>query len=205
MISRFGDNPPRPYADKMGDVNWSGAYGGVFGGGATLTPKTKGGAGGSTKFDASGALGGLYAGTNFMVYNRVMLGFEGTTAYTDISGSGAEPGGRTSFRNYVQADLRGRAGYAFGNVLPFVAAGVVFGRSEQIDQATGSQRGRVNSEAFTVGGGLDYRITERVSLRGEYLYVSSFNNKLVSLNGCGTCKQDYDGNIFRIGAAYHFE
>ncbi len=205
IISRFGDNPPRPYVDKMGDVNWSGAYGGVFGGGASLTPSTRVlGSGAKTKFDATGALGGLYAGTNFIVFNRVMLGVEGSTSYTDITGHGQEPTGPASFRNYVQADIRGRVGYAFGNFLPFAAAGILYGRSEQIDTVTGSQRGRVNSEAFTFGGGLDYRLTERVSLRGEYLRESTFNNKVVNLNNC-VCKQQLDGNIFRIGAAYHFE
>ena len=205
IISRFGDNPPRPYIDSVGNVNWAGAYGGVFGGGGFLTPKTKSATGANTHFDASGALGGLYAGTNFMVYNRIMLGIEGSTSYSDISGNGPEPTGAASFRNYVLADIRGRAGYAFGNFLPFAAAGIAYGRSEQIDLTSGSQRGRVNSEAFTVGAGLDYRISERISLRGEYLYLSSFNDKVVNLNDCGSCKQKFDGNVFRVGAAYHFE
>lgn len=205
IISRFGDNPPRPYADKLGNVDWSGAYGGVFGGGASLTPRTRAvGTAARTRFDATGALGGLYAGTNFMVFNRLMLGFEGSTSYTDITGHGPEPTGPASFRNYVQADIRGRVGYAFGNFLPFAAAGILYGRSEQIDTITGSQRGRVNSESLTIGGGIDYRLTERVSLRGEYLYASSFNDKIVNLNNC-VCKQELNSNIFRIGAAYHFE
>ena len=203
IISRFGDNPPRPYVDKLGNVDWSGAYGGVFGGGASLTPRTTG-PGGKTHFDSSGALGGIYTGTNFIVFNRVMLGIEGSTAYTDISGNGSEPTGRASFRNYVQADARGRVGYTFGNLLPFVSAGVLFAQSEQKDAATGSQRGFVRSEALTIGAGIDYRVTERISVRGEYLYASTYRSTLVSLNGC-SCKQDLDSNIFRIGAAYHFE
>lgn len=206
IINRFGDSPPRPYVDPTGTVNWAGAYGGVIGGGGSLTPRTRLGTGGVTNhFDATGGFGGIYAGTNFVFLNRVVLGFEGSTAYSDIHGTGAEPTSpRTSFRNYVTADLRGRAGYAFGNLLPFVAAGAFFGRSEQIDQATGSQRGRVPSENWTVGGGLDYRVSDHVSLRGEYLYVSSFKKKQVDLNGCD-CRQSLDGNIFRVGAAYHFD
>ena len=205
IISRFGDNPPRPYLDKIGNVNWSGAYGGVFGGGGFLTPKTSGLVGGAKHFDASGALGGLYTGTNFMVYDRVMLGIEGSTSYSDITGKGAEPVGTASYRNYVMADLRGRVGYAFGNYLPFLAAGVAYGRSEQIALVSGSQSGRVKSVGLTVGGGLDYRISERVSLRGEYLYLSSIDDKSIDLNDCSTCKQKVDGSIFRVGAAYHFE
>ena len=205
LISRFGENPPRPYIDPVGNVNWAGAYGGVFGGGGFLTAKTKGPGGGGNKLDSSGAFGGIYAGTNFMVYNRVMLGFEGSTSYADITGNGATPTGRASFRDYVMADLRGRAGYAFGNFLPFAAAGVAYGRSEQVALATGSQNGRVKSTDFTIGGGIDYRVSERVSLRGEYLYLTPISDKTVDINNCFTCKQKLDGNLFRFGAAYHFE
>ncbi len=35
LIYRFGDNPPRPYADSAGDVNWAGGYGGIIGGYST--------------------------------------------------------------------------------------------------------------------------------------------------------------------------
>ncbi len=111
-----------------------------------------------------------------------MLGIEGSTAYTDIEGNGRQPSGPVSFRNYINADLRARAGYAFGSYLPFVSAGFAYGRSEQIDTATGSQLGRVNNEAIEAGAGLDYRISERVSLRGEYLHEFGINNKVVNLN-----------------------
>ena len=206
LISRFGDNPPRPYVDNKGDVNWSGAYGGVFGGGGFITPTTRNllGTGARTKFDTSGAQGGLFTGTNFIFRGHYMLGFEGSTAYTDINGKGAEPTGPVSFRNYINADLRARAGYAFGSYLPFVSAGLAYGRSEQIDTVTQSQLGRVNNEAIEVGAGLDYRVTERVSLRGEYLHEFGYNSKIVNLNNC-LCKQTVEGDFFRFGAAYHFE
>lgn len=206
IISRFGDNAPRPYADAAGNVNWAGGYGGLLGGGASLKTHTRLASGGPKNvFDVTGGIGGLYAGTNFIFRDHYMLGFDGSTAFTDITGSGSEPASeRVKFRQYVQADIRARAGYAFGRFLPFVAAGVAFGRSEQTDTNTGSERGRVNSEALTFGAGLDYRLTERVSLRGEYLYEDTLNKKIVNLNGCN-CKQELDGSIFRLGAAYHFE
>ena len=205
LIQRFGDNPPRPYIDAKGDVNWAGGYGGVFGGGGFIRPDTRDlftGARGT--FDTSGAMGGLYTGTNFIFRDHYMLGVEGSTAYTDIEGNGSGPAANTHFRNYVNADLRARAGYAFGSYLPFLAAGLAYGRSEQIDRLTGSQLGRVNNEAIEAGGGLDYRIAERVSLRGEYIHEFGYNNKILDLNGVPT-KQTIDGNFFRIGAAYHFE
>lgn len=205
IISRFGDNPPHPYMDPQGDVNWSGAYGGIFGGGGSFTPNTRiVGSNTRTKFDASGAQGGIYTGTNFILYSHYMLGIEGSTAYTDFHGHGAEPTGPASFRNFINTDLRVRAGYAFGRFLPFFAGGLAYGKSEQTDTVTGSQRGDLTNFAAEIGGGLDYRISERVSLRGEYIHEIGLNRKLVNLNDC-FCRQRVDGDTFRIGAAYHFE
>ncbi len=207
IIQRFGDNPPRPYIDAAThQVNWAGGYGGVFGGGGFITPETKNLlGGGKTKFDTSGAQGGLFTGTNFIFRDHYMLGFEGSTAYTDIEGKGAEPTGPTHFRNYINADLRARAGYAFGSYLPFVSAGFAYGRSEQINTVTGSQLGRVNNEAIEAGAGLDYRISERVSVRGEYIHEFGINDKIVNLNNTNFAKQSIEADFFRVGAAYHFE
>ena len=207
LIQRFGDNPPRPYIDAATQqVNWAGGYGGVFGGGGFISPETKNLLNGTkTKFDTSGAQGGLFTGTNFIFRDHYMLGVEGSTAYTDIEGNGAQPTGPTHFRNYINADLRARAGYAFGSYLPFVSAGFAYGRSEQIQTLTGSQLGRVNNEAIEAGAGLDYRISERVSIRGEYLHEFGINDKIVNLNNTNTAKQSIEGDFFRVGAAYHFE
>ena len=205
IIQRFGDNPPRPYVDSQGSVNWAGGYGGIFGGGGFITPSTKNlVTGGRTQYDTSGGQGGLFTGTNFIFRDHYMLGVEGSTAYTDIEGNGRQPSGPVHFRNYINADLRARAGYAYGSYLPFVSAGFAYGRSEQIDTNTGSQLGRVNNEAIEAGAGIDYRISERVSVRGEYLHEFGINNKIVNLNNAQQ-KQSIDGDFFRVGAAYHFE
>ncbi|WP_131113467.1 outer membrane protein [Lichenihabitans psoromatis] len=205
LIYRFGDYAPRAYIDQAGDVNWAGGYGGILGGYGSVTAHTRTAGVGATNTDADGGLGGIYAGTNFM-FGHYMLGFDASTSFADFTGNGRLPGSAdpVSYRNYIQADIRGRAGYAFGSFLPFVAAGVGFGRSEQIDRVTGSERGRVPTDALTVGGGLDYRLSERVSLRVEDLYEFKSNSKIVNLNGCD-CVQKRDGNIVRAGLAYHFE
>ena len=210
IIYRFGDNPPRPYADQAGNVDWSGGYGGILGGYGDATTHTHiAGFAGRQTNGGTGGIGGIYAGTNFM-FGHFMLGFDGSTSFADLTGNKVEnvgPGGAADnvrYRSYIQADIRGRAGYAFGNFLPFVAAGLAFARSEQIDTVTGSERGRVPTDAFTVGGGLDYRISQRVSLRLEDLYEFDSNHKNVNLNGCN-CVQSRNANIVRGGLAYHFE
>ena len=205
IIYRFGDNPPRPYADAAGDVNWGGGYGGLLGGYGDVTTHTRTPGFARTTGGGDGGLGGIYAGSNFM-FGHYMIGFDGSTSFSDFTGTGRLPVSPdpVTYRNYIQADIRARVGYAFGNFLPFAAAGFAFARSEQIDTVTGSQRGRVATDALTVGGGLDYRLSQRVSLRIEDLYEFDSNRKIVNLNGCN-CSQVRDGNIVRAGLAYHFE
>ena len=205
-IYRFGDTPPRPYADPLGNVNWAGGYGGIIGAYDSVSTNSKFG-GISRKGSADGGFGGIYAGTNFMFFNnKVMLGLDGSTMIGDVTGNSANPANtnRTDFREYVRADVRARVGYAFGNLLPFLAAGVDFTRNEQRDLGTGSQVGRVPVDAFSAGGGVDYRISQRVSVRAEYIHDFAFNNSTIHLNGANI-KQSYDADLGRVGIAYHFE
>ena len=186
-------------------MNWAGGYGGILGGYGDVTAHTTAPGGGRSNIGGSGGLGGIYAGSNFM-FGHVMVGLDGSTSYADFTGHGRLPNGGDTvrYRNYIQADVRGRLGYAYGNFLPFVAAGIAFTRSEQTDTVTGSQRGRVPPDSFTLGGGLDYRLTQRVSLRLEDLYEFKSSRKSVPLNGVGYSEK-VDGNIIRAGLAYHFE
>ena len=191
-----------------GTVDWAGPYGGVLAGGALARPRTRFAGLGRTSFDASGPLGGLYVGSN-LTFGRAVIGIEGDIAVSDFAGTGPQPGIlATSFRQYIQASTRLRLGYAFDRVLPFVAGGVAFSRSEQQSLSTAffgvrSENGRVPAELFTVGGGLDYRVAERTSLRAEYLYASSFANKRPGLDGIPS-RQQLDTHTGRVGAAYHF-
>ncbi len=209
LIYRFGDNPPRPYADAAGDVNWGGGYGGLLAGYASPTIHARIAGQGTRDIDPDGGLGGIYAGTNFM-FGRYMVGFDGSTSFVDATGHKVipiGPGGasdNTRYREYVNADIRGRVGYAYGNFLPFLAAGYSFGRGEIRDTVTTSQRGRVPLDAFVAGGGLDYRVSERVSLRIEDVYAFDSNRKHVDLNGV-TSSLTREGNTVRAGFAYHFE
>ncbi len=58
--------------------------------------------------------------------------------------------------------------------------------------------------APTLGVGVDYRLSDRWSLRGEYLYASAFKKKSVPLDNC-VCSQALYAQSLRFGLAYHFE
>ena len=202
MINQLG--VPGARVSRRADpdfVDWSGPYGGVIGGGAVLRTKTTAGVA-SSAYSASGALGGIYVGQNF-AFGRFIVGVDAISALTDERGSGrylTQPS--TTYRNYIEADVRARAGYAFGRFLPFVAAGVVFGRSEQRDRVTGSELGRVPTDSLTIGAGLDYRIADHVSVRGEYLFANTYKKPGVQLDNIAA-RQSQTANIFRLGLAYH--
>lgn len=183
-------------------MDWSGAYGGLLAGYDSISARTRLGPI-STKLDADGVLGGIYTGRNFQ-FGSYVIGYDGAIQLTDVTGKGPEPTSPVaSYRNNVQADVRARLGYAWGSFLPFIAGGATFGRSEQRDLLTGSQRGRVPLDGYTIGGGLDYRVSEHLSVRAEYLYEGTFTKARPALNGCA-CTQTRTGNEVRVGTAYHF-
>lgn len=193
---------PPSLAEEPEFVDWSGPYGGLIVGASSVSVRTTSGAA-RTSFSAAGPLGGLYVGSNYM-FGRWLVGAEGDIEITDFSGSGAQPNApRTSFRNYIQAGTRLRLGYAFGRLLPYVAAGLVRSRSEQKDLFSGSENGRVPTEAWTLGVGFDYRILDRISIRVEYLFESTYASKRPGLDGCG-CTQSLRSNTARVGTTYHF-
>ena len=194
----------RPSADAAAAalVDWSGAYAGVLGGGLWAQPRTSLG-GATTSYSTSGPAFGLFAGRNFM-FGPWMLGFEGATELSNARGSGPQPLiASASFRDYLDVDLRGRAGYAIGRFLPYVALGANWGRSEQIDRLTGSERGSVPSESVTAGVGLEYMVNDRWSARAEYVFDKSYRDESTDLDGLAL-RQSRRAEAVRVGVAYHF-
>ncbi|HWG05957.1 MAG TPA: outer membrane beta-barrel protein, partial [Beijerinckiaceae bacterium] len=207
LISQIGAQSASPATTpaRTQQVDWSGSYGGALVGFSTMRARTSSPGAGSTAFNASGALGGVFAGRNF-TFGPWVLGIDGSIAMTDFTGNGPYPvsGDNVTLRNYIQTDIRGRVGYAFGRLMPYFAAGAIWGRSEQRDQVTLSEIGRIPSESWTVGAGLEYMLTDRLSLRGEYLYEDTLDKIRTNLTPCPGCSQTQTGNLFRVGLAYYF-
>ena len=201
LISHIGEGWRAPALVDTAD--WSGAYFGLIGGGQSQSISTRGAAG-STSFTAKGGEGGVYAGRNWM-FGAAMLGFEGATMLANINGSGAQPGvASTSARDYFSGDVRARAGYAFGRLMPFVAVGIGLDNAEEFAPALGRSQGNVAFASGTVGAGLDYMATDRIALRAEYLYSHTLSASAVHLASETCCNQSRSGNALRLGVAYFF-
>jgi len=187
----------------VGPAAWDGNYVGGVGGGAGQVISTQG-LGVAKAFSATGPIGGVYSGQNWM-FGNAMLGVDGAAMLGNVVGHGAQPGAAsTSYQDFLESDLRGRAGYAVGRFLPFVAGGLDFGASQQVDNATGNVKANQPVLAGTLGAGLDYMATERIAIRAEYLYSHSLASETTRLDGDNCCGQTRTSNSVRVGAAYFF-
>jgi outer membrane immunogenic protein len=194
----------RPTADS-GKFDWSGAYGGVLAGAMWAEPHTSLG-GATTNNSAAGPVAGVFTGRNFL-FGPWMVGWDGAVEATNVTGTGPQPTGApmdaVSYRNYFEADARLRAGYAVGRFLPYVTAGLDYGRSEQTDLATGSYRGRVWSDGVAAGAGLEYAFDDRWAARLEYLYGWSIDSNGTRLDAL-PLEQTRPAQTLRAGLAYYF-
>ena len=192
----------RPSAPADVKPDWSGPYGGLLAGDLWARPRTSLG-GVTTTYSANGGSFGIFTGRNFM-FGPWMAGVEGAAMTTNATGTGPQPGiAAASFRDYLEADLRLRGGYAIGRFLPYVTVGGDWGRSEQTDLATGSFRGRIYSESVAAGGGVEYALTERWAARAEYLAYVPLQSTSTELNGANL-QQSRFAQTVRLGLAYYF-
>jgi outer membrane immunogenic protein len=155
------------------DHDWSGFY---FGGNAgyTLTDS-------HTEFldtnlpaipsDQSGFHGGLQVGANFQTGN-VVFGVEAGASFGDIGATIDNPlttGTVTAGSDY-QTHLLGRAGVGFGNLLPYVSAGVVAAHVHTSASAGGADDDGMFF-GLGYGAGLEIALDDNWSFRGQYLHT----------------------------------
>lgn len=141
------------------DSSWAGGYVGVHGGYAFGD-----GTGLGDTANLSGFMGGGLAGINHQSCSLV-YGIEGDFGIGEIDGS---KGNLQDFDIEPNGHLRFRLGLAYGDFLPFVAAGLAI---SDIDVRSATN---VNNSfthfGLTAGAGVDFRVAEAFVVRGEYLF-----------------------------------
>ncbi len=174
-------------AADIGDpaYDWSGAYIGVqagyLWGDASVVNFNAGGAVNATSTpDPDGFLAGLHAGYNHQI-DAFVLGVE-----ADINFSGASSGferalnaGGVPFATAIDhkadvdltASLRARLGYAAGEFMPYLTAGLAVAdydvrRSHTVNQGKHQE----TMLGWTVGAGMEWAATESLTTRIEYRY-----------------------------------
>ncbi len=119
----------------------------------------------------------------------------------------------TSIKEKWSGATRVRVGFAaVDRIMPYVAGGIAYTQLQIVDslKAEGADGAEIASAkvfdetktmvGFTVGGGIDFAMTDNVLLRAEYRY-SDFGKKAFVKDGD---KIAYKTNDFRVGVAYKF-
>lgn len=178
--------------------NWTGFYVGINGGGGFGHSNWDAFA---TGFDTSGGLVGGTVGYNYQM-GQVVFGLEGDGDWSNLRGSGVCAGLSCETRNNWLATARGRLGYSFGRVMPFVTGGGAFGDIKSSLTGFGSQT--TTRAGWTLGGGGEVAIAGPWTAKVEYLYVD-LGKTNCGAAACGVPTDvSFTSNIVRGGINYRF-
>jgi len=180
-----------PAAPVAPIYNWNGFYAGIQAGGGWATAQTTN-VTATTSVPAgfvdstanfSGVLGGFYYGYNYQFNNQWLVGIDGDFDWADLTGTSTDIGplnGHLLTHNHDMewlTTVTGRLGYTVNNWLFFAKGGWAWARFDgTTTNFLGTTYFGIGTEAttrdgWTVGAGLEYGVTEHVSLKLEYDYV----------------------------------
>ena len=210
-------------------LSWDGVYGGIVGGytwnSAAVGDVTFQDNGGplvktpihySTDVDG-GELGGTL-GFNYQT-GALVLGVEGDISYAWASGSNSKYKQDADFSSDTELSWFGtarlRSGYAFDRALVYVTGGLAYGDVEgKLHDGYDGEVIHTNDNngmwGWTLGGGLEYAVTDHVSVKGEYLYYDlgneNFSFSESAHDGWDHIKSNVavTGSVLRAGLNYRF-
>lgn len=185
-------------AAQQANPSWNGFYAGLNAGGMFGNTSASFAGPGGFSGAGSGFTGGAQAGYNYLL-GPVLLGgevdFQGSTFAAGVNGgSGFGPVNATE-RTPWFSTMRARVGYPVGSVMPYLTGGAVWGQ-RTID---GPISASANYWTWTAGGGIEGLMTERWSMKLEYLYMGTPSTSLMP----GT-NETANNNLIRVGVNYHF-
>lgn len=175
---------PPVAVETVPQFSWAGGYAGILTGYGWADGDV--GAFGTESFD--GARLGGFVGYNWDLGNQLVVGLEGDLNYDwneeFVAGYGdAETG--------LNWSTRARVGYAMDRALLFAAGGYT---GTNVEGATGDD----TLHGWTIGGGVDYAVTDRMFTRIEYRYNDFGSGDL------GGTDVDFDQHTVNVGLAVKF-
>jgi outer membrane immunogenic protein len=206
--------PPAPVPNPS--WSWTGFYiGGNVGGGTANTDST----GTATDlgvtstfsdtFKLSGAVGGGQIGANYQITNNWVVGIEADVDWANLSNTGSVctvsagvTTGCASNNNRLDdfGTVRGRLGYAAGNMLFYGTGGWAWAHSSTAATLTcagagcptaslpftgGATSASATPSGWTAGAGIEWAVLRNWTLRFEYLHMQ-FNGVGETFNSAGT-------------------
>jgi outer membrane immunogenic protein len=164
-----------------------------------------------------GVIGGAHVGYNLQV-NQWVIGLEGSVDGTSISktvalGFPVDIASLSySTRASVQGSVRARFGIAFDRILLYATGGAAFaGLQSTYSLAALNESNSTTRAGWTVGGGLEYAVTNNWSIRAEYRY-SDFGRSLdypfaaIAFTGDQfSVQHHWTENQVQVGFSYKFD
>jgi len=181
----YGSRAPYTVNQPLNVYSWAGPYlGGNLG--------YAWGSVSNNRTSPSGFAGGVQAGYNWQ-NGPWVFGVEG-----DIQATGAEDTfAPWKFSNPWFGTVRGRAGYAFNNILFYGTGGLAFG--ELRGETFGLSESHTTA-GWTAGVGAEFGLTQNWSAKIEYLYVDLASSPF-TITGASN---GYRFGTVRAGVNYHF-
>ncbi|QAY94965.1 porin family protein [Methylovirgula ligni] len=163
-------------------LSWTGFYAGLNAGYVAADVDVRDVNGGVTpgpfSYHPDGGFGGGQLGYNYQ-FNQFVVGIEGDVGYIGLQGKGiigsaaADHHQDLTLDSGVYGDITGRVGYAFGPALIYAKGGYAWfgGSAEQTTTNPGYvTTGTSTFSGWTAGGGVEYLITQNISVKAEYLH-----------------------------------
>jgi len=189
------------------DSSWDGFYAGVHGeylwgeptvGGSIVPFLPDGG-------DFDGFAGGVTGGYNH-VFDQILVGVE-----ADIALSEADGNVPYITSEGVNADLdwlstiRARLGFVHEDLLVFVTGGLALGGLEAEIYGFGPFGYDLDKTAsgYTIGGGAEWAVTDRMTVKAEYLYID-LANKDFDVPVSGFESVGLETSVVRFGVNWRF-
>jgi len=222
--------PPPVYIPPTPIFTWTGIYIGGQVGYAWGTQRANvllpGGTTIFNSYSAEGVIGGAHVGYNYQV-NQWVLGIEGSVDGTSISktfipgtvfpaalGFPAGFGATYTTSAPIEGSIRGRLGVAWDRVLLYATGGAAFaGVQATYSSPFASVTQSSTRVGWTVGGGVEYAVTNNWSVYAEYRYsdFGSYSHSPTSVFATAvlagapvTVNRHFTQNQVQVGFSYRF-
>jgi outer membrane immunogenic protein len=181
---------------------------------------------GFVPLNRDGFIGGGQIGYNYQ-FGQFVAGIETDISYTDFQDFNSVTTAQlvtglpltNTFRSRLEylGTVRGRVGYAYDRALFYATGGFAYGKSEHhIDMLgpTGNLQFSGDSSdvktGYAVGAGVEYAVTDNVTVKGEYLFFDLGKDtvNVAVIPGSGGAGTGYNshfsdnGHIVRVGLNY---
>jgi outer membrane immunogenic protein len=154
--------------------------------------------------DTDGFVGGGQIGYNWQaIGSPFVFGIEADFQGADLRSSATNGVATASIKSNAFGTVRGRIGYAWDRALLYATGGWAYTRTELSITAPGFAASNNDwSSGYALGGGLEYAMWDRWTVKAEYLYIHSGDVSVTA--GPFVASGSYNTNVVRAGLNYRF-